>query len=554
MPGPKVAFEASGEWLYFVTEKCLSALLMGGILALIVFSFRFGVDRGQDTRIHAPFFAAICANLSTQKYGTGRYVCSSAALNSMMAVGLYYDDATLARMGKSLPELLKDASFLNNAVRVVFLPSPPREDGGVVPIGWGLDAGFADFVDLAFRLFGYKIESAYLTFFFLLAIASCLICIQFSGRHFVLFSVFSFHYIIAFTFLNYLEGWALDTVTNPSCLTILAVIPLLHALFLMAYGIRPSPRAALLFLPQAVLMVATGDFRAAAYWTVIALGVFSAVFGARDWWRGDRSSRQVMLSCWPSLLVFICLAFGIILQVATTDRRLAAMGGMRLHTFWEPLYYNLQLHPDWNRKYSMQHHGAAGDHQAFAAVESYRARHHVLDNKEDYVDGNKELGITQVALEKYMRAAFIEFFLNDPWFVIKLKYYNLISILSVIEQVSWSAWVSAGWRYLTLAACVALGLVIQTRRKAENLSVLSACTASLVVLAVLAIGPVWATVANVSAMVDVAILGVLASFMLALWAVVSFGVLISSGAAASCRVLTGLRSRLLGWPTLASCE
>jgi hypothetical protein len=35
MPGPKVAVNASGDWLYFVTGKCLSAMLIGGILALM---------------------------------------------------------------------------------------------------------------------------------------------------------------------------------------------------------------------------------------------------------------------------------------------------------------------------------------------------------------------------------------------------------------------------------------------------------------------------------------------------------------------------------------
>ena len=99
MPGPKVAVNASGDWLYFATGKCLSAMLIGGILALIVFLFRFGVDRGQDTRIHGHFWDAICANLSTEKYRTGRYVCSKAALNDMMTAGLFYDEATLARIG-----------------------------------------------------------------------------------------------------------------------------------------------------------------------------------------------------------------------------------------------------------------------------------------------------------------------------------------------------------------------------------------------------------------------------------------------------------------------
>jgi hypothetical protein len=62
-------------------------MLMGGIFLFIVFSFRFGTERGQDTRILGHFWNAVCANLSTEKYETGRYVCSNAALNVLPRCG-----------------------------------------------------------------------------------------------------------------------------------------------------------------------------------------------------------------------------------------------------------------------------------------------------------------------------------------------------------------------------------------------------------------------------------------------------------------------------------
>ena len=138
----------------------------------------------------------------------------------------------------------------------------------------------------------------------------------------------------------------------------------------------------------------------------------------------------------------------------------------------------------WKEKYSEQHHGATGDATTAVAVTSYREHHHLLDN------------LTQVAYEKYTRAAYTEFVLNDPWYIVQLKYYNLMTVTDVSKTVITQAWGYLGWRGLALIACVAVALVAQIRSNTESFTVLTGLAGSLIVCAIMAAGPISATVAE----------------------------------------------------------
>jgi hypothetical protein len=506
---------------------CLSATLIGATILLLALSFRGGIDRAHDATIvlrsGAHFFNAVCAILSTEKYGTGRYVCAVTAHRNMEAIGLGYEEATLARLGKGLDELGRETAFLNDALKKLFQTAPPAEDGGVTAIGWAMDAGYMDFVDLAFRIFGPKVESLYLTFFLFLAGSTTLACIQFYDRFLVLFSLLSFQYVLFF-FLHETDAWEIYSFTNPRFLSILAVIPLLHALFLILYQVRSSGRAILLFLPQAALMAATGDFRATAYWTVIALMVFCVLLvGAAR--RQSWSYQRAVGVCWPALPIFLCMAAVTVFVETITDPRLVEMGGMKGHAFWQSIYYNLQLHPDWTKKYSDQHAGATGDEAVWVAVKAYRKRYHLESEP-----------LTQISYEKQTRAVFFEFIRNDPWYFIELKYLNAATIVEVVRAFLSRVWASLPWPFLILAACTAVGLATRVRTRAESLSTLTWCTVTVVALVAIVAAPTWVTVVTIYAIADTGLVAATASFLAALWLAVSLTVLVTNGAALHARL------------------
>src|SRR4051812_35271922 len=108
---PEATLSGSRRRLYSLVEKCLSTALVCAIAIVVAMLFRFGTDRAHDKTIvfhGAHFLVAVCAVLSHEKYGSGRYVCTGAAHRDMQAAGLDYEEATLARIRKTLPELGKD--------------------------------------------------------------------------------------------------------------------------------------------------------------------------------------------------------------------------------------------------------------------------------------------------------------------------------------------------------------------------------------------------------------------------------------------------------------
>jgi hypothetical protein len=522
---------------------CLSAALIGATILLLALSFRGGINRGHDTTIvvhGAHFFNAVCAILSTEKHGTGRYVCAATAHRNMEAIGLGYEEATLARLGKGLEELGRETAFLNDALKKVFQTASLAEDGSVTPIGWAMDAGYMDFVDLAFRIFGQKVEALYLTFFLFLAASTALACIQFYDRFLVLFSLLSFQYVLFF-FLHETGGWEVYSFTNPRFLSILAVIPLLHALFLILYQVRPSGRAILLFLPQAALMAAASDFRATAYWTVIALMVFCVLLVGATRWRQGWSYRRAVALCWPALPVLLCMAAATLFVDTTTDPRLVEIGGMKGHAFWQPIYYNLQLHPDWKKKYSDQHAGVTGDETAWVAVKAYRKRNHLESEP-----------LTQVSYEEQTHAVFFEFIRNDPWYFIELKYFGAAIIVEVIKAFLSRVWASLPWPFLILAACTAVGLTTRVRTKAESLPTLTWCTVTVIALVAIVAAPTWVTVVTIYAIADTGIVAATAAFVGALWLAVSLAVLVINDAAVRTRLKANRWiNRLMYVPLLA---
>jgi hypothetical protein len=277
-----------------------------------------------------------------------------------------------------------------------------------------------------------------------------------------------------------------------------------------------------LFLPQAALIAAAGDFRATAYWTVIALMLFCVLFVGATRWLQRWSYRRAAALCWPAFPVFLCMAAATVFVDTTTDPRLVEIGGMKGHAFWQPIYYNLQLHPDWKKKYSDQHAGVTGDEMVWVAVKAYRKRNHLESEP-----------LTQVSYEKQTRAVFFEFIRNDPCYFIELKYLNTANIVEVVGAFLSRVWASLPWPFLILAACTSVGLATRVRTRAESLSTLTWCTVTVVALVAIVAAPTWLTVVTIFAIADTGIVAATAAFLAVLWLAVSLTILVINGGSSS---------------------
>jgi hypothetical protein len=499
----------------------LSAVLIAAIMATGALSFRYGTARGDDGKLaitgRGQFVYAVCGIVARIKYNAGRYVCSNGVERQMQQIGLWYDEQTLGRIGKTTEQWLTDTNFLNTALdRIFSLKAPP--EGGVWAFGWGGDAGYMDFVQLAFLLFGHTVQALYYGFFLLLTISAGLFCAQFRRHHFALLAVLAFAFgfstyvrLLPSVELNSLSALlrlppfsGIDSVTNPRLLSTLTLIPLFHGLFLIVYRVRPGLWPVILFAPQAMLTAAAADFRSLAFATPLALTICCIVFSMRELWRHKQSLREILPRYWPAYVIFACIGLGALLQAETADPRIAASGGMRFHTFWEPVYYDLQLHPQWQAKYAAQHQGATGDAVAAVAARLYEQRHHLPH------------WTTDLGYERAMRGAYIDFILNDPWYVVQLKYYNALTIIHFVATIVATEWTYLNWPLLILAGLVACALALQIRCKQESLRRLTVYTAALALSAVLIAMPVWATVVESQLFADLTLCFVACTFTAAL--------------------------------------
>lgn len=510
-----------------VIGPCLSALLIATIFALIALSFQYGRVRALDGQLaqtgRGHFVYALCGILSQRKYHDGRYICEVSQRQQLQDVGLWFDDRTLARVGKTAQQWLSDTAFLNSAIGEVF-SLPPVPAGGMTGFGWGYDAGYMDYVDFTFHVFGRRIESLYFGFFLLMGLSTALFCLQFWRNYFVLITAVIFQAAF-FYYLDLFKVVGLASLNNPRLLSLLAIMPFFHALFLTVYRARLSVRTALLFTPQALIVTAAADFRSLSYAAVIALAVCCLVLLVLDR-RNRLPLRQAGWRYWPAYLLLICLGAGAGLQAATADPHIEQVGGMRYHTFWEPFFWDLHTSPDWN-EYRARFNGASGDDIAKEAVQSYRERHNLLHVKSDFPGGNEASGIPSLVYEKYTRAAYIEFVRENPWFMVKLKYHNALTVIRFVMGAIKHEWSVVDWRLLILGFIGVVALVVQIGRKAESLGRLSICTGLLALTGIVVALPIWATAVDEPLMTDLTLLNVLTSFVLVFWALVCVGVIIN---------------------------
>jgi hypothetical protein len=212
--------------------------------------------------------------------------------------------------------------------------------------------------------------------------------------------------------------------------------------------------------------------------------------------------------CWPVLVVLSCVAVVITLTGIGADPRIAKIGGMRSHTIWEPLYYDLQKHPDWDAKYAAAHNHQTADAAPQAAVDAYRARH------------NLSGPMTDRDYERYLRTVYLNFVRHDPKYVLQLKYYDMV-VLGTIYKDSLKIMIhKIRWRYalpalaiVALPLCYRYGAGDALRRTSAYLGVIS-------LFFLLSAIPIWAFIIDVDLLADTVIMAMAACLAMIFWVIV----------------------------------
>ncbi len=506
-------------------RKLLCWAFIGVTILFFAASIRASGEQGHH-RMMWSFgnFTYSLAALSTDwNYGVGRYVYyssprSDSASTKTKEAGLTWDfdyKDNQQRIEAAMGRLFLDET--------VTLPpettGPPYKD--LMGVGWGMDIGFIDFLDLSFSLFGISLSSIFLTVYLLLGL-SLAIFIGAFARDPVALAVVALYTIAFYIFVSSpaaMERSLYWTVTNPKFLSFLCIVPLLHAGFMVLNGDRISPLNLLLLVAQLALLFFAIHNRSTTAWaalSIILLAVCRFIFDESDhpWWRS-------LGKAWVGFTAVAVVALGQMLVISATHPAMAASGQEPRHTFWVSAYCALTYHEDWAIKYAAAHENRGCEDAAVKAATSYMARHAEQDFSQVY----RAPGIFRHdEMDQIVKKAYFELAQNDPQFIVDFFLFSSPERLWLMMHNLLIARIMATPPLTGLAVAFVLGLALvgylvidsAARRRFHTLVV----AAPLVLL--VSLSPSWLVLGMWDSLLDPCLLTILLAFLAAtttaLWA------------------------------------
>lgn len=303
------------------------ALLSAALLAHIAAR---GVELGQDRTLSHSFariaFASATA-VARLAHGARGYVVPTALWVALQAGGFRSD---------ALERVIDPDGGLRSAAT---MPAPPSCDDAPLHClpDWGDDKGYADYVMLAYLLFGYRVAALFWLFVLLLGLSVVAFAAQYwRTPYLALVPLVLLAHALVLEVLD--DGIITRVVHDARYLPALVYLAALHAavLALRPDMIRRWSWPVLAF--QMLLIVLVLDARASAIWLVLVpiAALAMRLLVTRDGW-----ARSVAVGC-------VVLAGPLLLdgyrQIAYDARY--TDGGTTSHPVWHNLYMGLAFHPD----------------------------------------------------------------------------------------------------------------------------------------------------------------------------------------------------------------
>jgi hypothetical protein len=393
------------------------------------------------------------ARIGTMTWGPGHDIWSAAIAISQINFGLsgklgYREiDQAIANeliaskntwdsMDDTTRGLLKDPSAVSRGLRAA---AAVTKDGISVPTvregyltDWCEDLGYADFYNLAFRIFGFNAFSTHWLYIGILTLSCLLFVIAYFRDNLAVGTL-----TLSITALFLVTSSSIFSESMPAFaanrfLSTLAAIPLLHvihaALRRCPFG-RPE---VLVLLAQAGLLAFAITLRSSADWCIVAfiVSVLAVAFvrrfsnpvhrpapiGMRRFvWRLTSIPYVRRLGITGLLVLAVTASVGVI-RNSQFDEVYFRDDNLPHHLFWHSAFLGLTLHPEWAAYRPIPEISASGDGAAFLVFE-YRMRElgqpHVSDR------GYYRIRVS----EPMIRDEYLRFIVNNPRFVFDLFTY-----------------------------------------------------------------------------------------------------------------------------------
>jgi hypothetical protein len=427
------------SWLA-VALVCVSLVAALGVCV----ERRLHEEIGTETWGRALF--AIGAAITQLKHSGYGYTLSTVIETILTYGGLTNDATILASLGAKFPENLRDPALINAAIDKAVQFKWPFNPNEAVRGSGGDDLGLVDYARLSFLLFGYRVQSLFLTYFLILgaSAATFLYAFRFQPALLMLLVVTCVAQIPMFSSILFDRG-IVGSVVDPRLLSVLAIIPGLHLSCLMLKRSRPSPCNIVLAAIQSLVLVFAIWIRSSAVWVAVGVALLAALVSIHALFNRRFNPVQVWsLGVLLGVLVLHAVWVSAALHPIYKDK-----GEISHHVFWHAVFHQLQIHPHWEEKYGSCYDHATGDALPHVAAKKYLSKHPSHD-PDIYLTEDRSY-LTVAALETYTRKAFVEFLANDPKFVFETVFLHKPKIIAVYlaQYVNSSAHVSAVG-YITL--------------------------------------------------------------------------------------------------------
>src|SRR5215831_11074627 len=435
----------------------LAAMIVG--LCLLA-AFRIGIERDLRDTIGDESWGRILfgvgAAITQMDHGGYGYSLSTVVETVLTYGGLTDDPKILAPLGKQFPSNLRDPALINAAIVKAATFEWPFNPEEAVRGSGGDDLGFVDYVRLSFLVFGHKIESLYYTYFLIFGVSAAVFLWTFRSRPALLMLLVITSVAQIFLFSSILLApHNLGSISDPRFLSIMAAVPGLHLGCLLLDRSPPSITNVASSIVQSTILVFAFWIRASAIWVILAIAVFAGLITICGLLKRRNKLRRV----WCLGILLAVLAVHTLWVTMTLHPIYRSEGEISHHVFWHAVFYQLQFHPRWNKKYAASYDFATFDELPRVAARKYLLRHPPPHPEQMYLTQDRQY-LRIAPSEAYIRKAYFEFFANDPRFILEsLLIYNplgmaivLAGYLSSLDRVTVMELLSASVVLFILAA------------------------------------------------------------------------------------------------------
>lgn len=330
--------------------------------------------------------APMSVALSDSVYGVnGGYVGLTSVYHALI-IGLSAGTNTAA----AIEQNIGNREVINAAIRAAMTLTPQQaaygniSDSRVMTLVYS-DLGSVDYIKLAFRLFGTRVEALYQTFFVILAVSALLFVATFPNSLAAQLTLLG----TLFAFLMELQTpiWSqgMPTFVGVRHSSTLCLIPAWYFALLFLQRRRFSWLMILLTAGQLAVLILAIAIRSTAIWTVVFLSGLALVCGTYRYVRAPKMERTPALwrrsvVAWP----VVVLIAAVLIQGQYTKSKLHPIyftdDVLPYHPVWHAAYVGLQYSPELYGM-PMSREMAGADDWAFEGALKYLQSTHFIGNE-----------------------------------------------------------------------------------------------------------------------------------------------------------------------------